>query len=137
MNVVLDFSFFHSPSQCLISEEYFGFTVSNNESCGVILSDTPVPLATKIYYSQRTYRLRSELAHLYCEASTKEHCSDMVGSNNLRENVIPLQVSTPRDSSVEPMEDTLTGKVCPCYFLLFKVMHPPGFVAELQVFYKL
>lgn len=44
----------------------------------------------------------------------------MVSSKNLRENMIPLQVSTPRESSGEPMEDTLTRKVCPCYFLLFK-----------------
>ncbi|XP_018840604.1 uncharacterized protein LOC109005943 isoform X3 [Juglans regia] len=70
----------------------------------------PVPLATKIYYSQRTYRHRTELTHLYCEASTKELCSDMVSSKNLRENMIPLQVSTPRESSGEPMEDALTRK---------------------------
>ncbi|KAG2721559.1 hypothetical protein I3760_02G087700 [Carya illinoinensis] len=70
----------------------------------------PVPLATKIYYSQRTYRHRTELTHLYCEASTKELCSDMVSSKNLRENMIPLQVSTPREPSGEPMEDTLTRK---------------------------
>ncbi|XP_041000935.1 uncharacterized protein LOC121246746 isoform X3 [Juglans microcarpa x Juglans regia] len=89
----------------------------------------PVPLATKIYYSQRTYRHRTELTHLYCEASTKELCSDMVSSKNLRENMIPLQVSTPRESSGEPMEDTLTRKQRHTY-TLSSVRSPDQILAQ-------
>jgi hypothetical protein len=97
-----------------------GFTVFDNDYCDVIQSDIPVPLATKIYYSQRNNRHRSTLAHLYREASTKELCSDMVSSKISQENMIPLQSSSPRGSSVEPMDEMLNRKVCPCSFLLFK-----------------
>ncbi|XP_042967074.1 uncharacterized protein LOC122300463 isoform X3 [Carya illinoinensis] len=105
------------------------FPLFDNKSCGVILSDAPVPLATKIYYSQRTYRHRTELTHLYCEASTKELCSDMVSSKNLRENMIPLQVSTPREPSGEPMEDTLTRKQRHTY-TLSSVRSPDQILAQ-------
>ncbi|GLT61068.1 hypothetical protein SLA2020_338010 [Shorea laevis] len=70
----------------------------------------PLPLATKIYYSQRNNRHRSALTHLYCEAATKELCSDMVSSKISQENMIPLQSSSPRDSSVEPMDEMLNRK---------------------------
>lgn len=86
--------------------------------CDVIQSDIPVPLATKIYYSQRNNRLRSALNHLYCEASTKELCSDMPSSKTIQEDMMPLQVSSPRDSSAETMGDKLKRKVCPCSLLL-------------------
>jgi hypothetical protein len=94
-----------------------GFRVCDNDYCDVIQSDIPVPLATKMYYSQRNNRHRSALTHLYCEASTKEHCSDMVSSKISQENMIPSQSSSPRDSSVEPMDEMLNRKVCPCSFL--------------------
>lgn len=97
-----------------------GFTVFDNDYCDVIQSDIPLPLATKIYYSQRNNRHRSALTHLYCEAATKELCSDMVSSKISQENMIPLQSSSPRDSSVEPMDEMLNRKVCICSFLLFK-----------------
>ncbi|CAN6548162.1 unnamed protein product [Malus baccata var. baccata] len=42
--------------------------------CCVPIKDCPLPLATKVYYSQRCNRLRSDLSHLYHEAmaSTEE-----------------------------------------------------------------
>ncbi|XP_062176227.1 uncharacterized protein LOC133881304 isoform X2 [Alnus glutinosa] len=74
------------------------------------ITNIPVPLATKMYYSQRNNRHRSAVTHLYCEASTKEHCSDMVSSKISQENMIPSQSSSPRDSSVEPMDEMLNRK---------------------------
>ncbi|XP_059454337.1 uncharacterized protein LOC132184637 isoform X2 [Corylus avellana] len=75
------------------------------------ITNIPVPLATKIYYSQRNNRHRSTLAHLYREASTKELCNDMVSSKISQENMIPLQSSSPRDTSVEPMDEMLNRKI--------------------------
>ncbi|BBG93230.1 hypothetical protein Prudu_001176 [Prunus dulcis] len=48
--------------------------------CCMPIKDCPLPLATKVYYSQKSNRLRSALCHLYHEAvaSTKELCSDMI-----------------------------------------------------------
>ncbi|CAN6676967.1 unnamed protein product [Malus baccata var. baccata] len=53
--------------------------------CCLPIKDCPLPLATKVYYSQRCNRLRSDLCHLYHEAmaSTEELCSDMRDSQHL------------------------------------------------------
>ncbi|KAM1083498.1 hypothetical protein ACFX13_022312 [Malus domestica] len=53
--------------------------------CCLPIKDCPLPLATKVYYSQRCNRLRSDLSHLYHEAmaSTEELCSDMRDSQHL------------------------------------------------------
>ncbi|CAN6726405.1 unnamed protein product [Malus baccata var. baccata] len=53
--------------------------------CCLPIKDCPLPLATKVYYSQRGNRLRSDLSHLYHEtmASTEELCSDMRDSQPL------------------------------------------------------
>ncbi|XP_068327226.1 uncharacterized protein [Pyrus communis] len=53
--------------------------------CCLPIKDCPLPLATKVYYSQRRNRLRSDLSHLYYEAmaSTEELCSDMRDSQHL------------------------------------------------------
>ncbi|XP_024026969.1 uncharacterized protein LOC21391822 isoform X2 [Morus notabilis] len=64
--------------------------------CCVPIQDVPLPLATKIYYSQRNNRLRSALCHLYyeAEATTKEFCSDSVKTKLSNENMYPTQVSS-------------------------------------------
>jgi len=36
----------------------------------------PGPLATKIYHSQGSHRLRTALGHLYHQSSAKEHVND-------------------------------------------------------------
>ncbi|KAM0985008.1 hypothetical protein ACFX2I_012265 [Malus domestica] len=53
--------------------------------CCLPIKDCPLPLATKVYYSQRGNRLRSDLSHLYHEAmaSTEELCGDMRDSQPL------------------------------------------------------
>ncbi|KAK7857745.1 hypothetical protein CFP56_015921 [Quercus suber] len=85
-------------------------STSRDSPKGTNSEDIPVPLATKIYYSQRNNRLRSALNHLYCEASTKKLCSDMPSSKTIQENTMPLEVSSPRDSSAETMGDKLNRK---------------------------
>ncbi|CAK9159759.1 unnamed protein product [Ilex paraguariensis] len=65
-----------------------------------IKSDIPVPLATKVFYSQSNLRLRSALSHLYYEASAKEHCSDL-----LKGNAMPSWSSTPNNFSHEQNDD--------------------------------
>ncbi|KAK4586861.1 hypothetical protein RGQ29_023863 [Quercus rubra] len=94
------------PNDCVIGYKKCG---QIHQSC-LPTKDIPVPLATKIYYSQRNNRLRSALNHLYCEASTKKLCSDMPSSKTIQENTMPLQVSSPRDSSAETMGDKLNRK---------------------------
>jgi len=42
----------------------------------------------------------------------------MPSSKTIQENTMPLQVSSPRDSSAETMGDKLNRKVCPCSLLL-------------------
>ncbi|KAL6293244.1 hypothetical protein ACE6H2_001386 [Prunus campanulata] len=58
--------------------------------CCMPIKDCPLPLATKVYYSQKSNRLRSALCHLYYEAvaSTKELCSDMVAGVGLTRSKI-------------------------------------------------
>ncbi|KAM1086748.1 hypothetical protein ACFX2B_012221 [Malus domestica] len=53
--------------------------------CCLPIKDCPLPLATKVYYSQRGNRLRSDLSHLYHEAmaSTEELCGDLRDSQPL------------------------------------------------------
>lgn len=94
------------PNDCVIGYKKYGQV---HQQC-LPTKDIPVPLATKIYYSQRNSRLRSALSHLHCDASTTELCSDMVSSKIIQENMTPLQVSSPRDSSIEPMDDKLNRK---------------------------
>ncbi|XP_048427908.1 uncharacterized protein LOC103943612 isoform X2 [Pyrus x bretschneideri] len=64
--------------------------------CCLPIKDCPLPLATKVYYSQRGNRLRSDLSHLYHEAmaSTEELCSDMRDSQPLPSLRKPDQILT-------------------------------------------
>ncbi|XP_019075730.1 uncharacterized protein LOC100855402 isoform X3 [Vitis vinifera] len=48
-----------------------------DHECSLSTNGVPVPLATKMYYSQRNHRLRSAISHLYFAASNEGHCSDM------------------------------------------------------------
>ncbi|GAV63400.1 hypothetical protein CFOL_v3_06918, partial [Cephalotus follicularis] len=68
----------------------------------------PAPLATKIYYSQSSNRLRSTLNQLYCEASTKEIRSDMVSTRVSQLNIMSL-----RNSPFEQVDDLLNKKQDP------------------------
>ncbi|KAF8387924.1 hypothetical protein HHK36_026586 [Tetracentron sinense] len=66
--------------------------------------DVPVPLATKMYHSQRNHRLRSALRHLYYDALTKEHYSESLSPNVLQGNVM-TQASSPKKLFHEQMDD--------------------------------
>ncbi|KAL6971357.1 hypothetical protein U1Q18_031035 [Sarracenia purpurea var. burkii] len=71
------------------------------QECCLVHKDVPAPLATKMFYSQRTNRLRSALTYLYYEASSKEHSGDFVNPKALQGNAAPLQVSSPTNFSHE------------------------------------
>ncbi|KAK9288970.1 hypothetical protein L1049_017441 [Liquidambar formosana] len=78
--------------------------VQLHEHCP-LTKDVPVPLATKMYYSQRNHRLRSALSLMYYEASSKEHCSDLESPKVLHGNLMPPRVSSPKNSYDELMDD--------------------------------
>ncbi|XAR57134.1 hypothetical protein NMG60_11025166 [Bertholletia excelsa] len=69
--------------------------------CCFMSKDIPVPLATKVFYSQRNRRLRSALTFLYNESSSKECSGDLMNSRELQGNATPLQVSSPNNISHE------------------------------------
>ncbi|KAK9933677.1 hypothetical protein M0R45_020859 [Rubus argutus] len=60
------------------------------------LRNCPAPLATKVYYSQRSNRLRTALCHLYSEAvsSNKELCTVMRDAESLPSIRTPDQMLT-------------------------------------------
>lgn len=57
--------------------------------------NAPVPLATKIYYSQGNKHLRSELGHLYREACAEEHGNDSLSPKLMQDKgTMSTQVSS-------------------------------------------
>lgn len=87
------------------------FSFLKSEYFLVTKSGVPVPLATKMYYSQRNHRLRSAISHLYFAASNEGHCSDMVSPKVLQGNMVP-QASSPKNFSHEQMDNQPEKKVC-------------------------
>eukprot|EP00261_Vitis_vinifera_P034488 XP_019075731.1 PREDICTED: uncharacterized protein LOC100855402 isoform X3 [Vitis vinifera] len=75
-----------------------------DHECSLSTNGVPVPLATKMYYSQRNHRLRSAISHLYFAASNEGHCSDMVSPKVLQGNMVP-QASSPKNFSHEQMDN--------------------------------
>ncbi|XP_077232572.1 uncharacterized protein LOC143869892 isoform X2 [Tasmannia lanceolata] len=70
----------------------------------------PVPLATKIYHSQRNH-LRTALSHLYYEALEKEHGSDSLSPKLVQGNtMLSSQVSSPNNLLLEVQKDDLPQK---------------------------
>ncbi|XWS14007.1 hypothetical protein CRYUN_Cryun36dG0087300 [Craigia yunnanensis] len=59
-----------------------------------LTKDLPVPLSTKMYYSQRNSRLRLALSHQYFVTSTKELCSEMVSQQASPQRMMLLQASS-------------------------------------------
>ncbi|XVF28419.1 hypothetical protein REPUB_Repub15cG0027800 [Reevesia pubescens] len=64
-----------------------------HENCP-LRKDLPVPLKTKMYYSQRNNHLRLALSHQYFVSSTKELCADMVSQQASPESMMLLQASS-------------------------------------------
>nr|XP_004503940.1 uncharacterized protein LOC101491263 isoform X2 [Cicer arietinum] len=73
----------------------------------VTKNDFPAPLATKIYYSQRTNRLRAALRHMYFENLSEELCTDVAGPKTSHEEMVPFQDSSQGDPSFEQMDSVL------------------------------
>ncbi|KAM6566017.1 hypothetical protein CsatA_025145 [Cannabis sativa] len=82
-----------------------------NGCCLPIKANMSVPLATKIYYSQRNNRLRSAFCHLYYEtvASTEEVCSG-TANKKINDNVYQSQTSSQKDESLRQINTGLNSK---------------------------
>ncbi|KAJ0034647.1 hypothetical protein Pint_25028 [Pistacia integerrima] len=81
-----------------------------HEQC-MRVQDFPVPLATKIYYSQRNNRLKSALTHLYHEASSKEQGKDVVIPQAPCQSTVSLQTLPQGGSSQEQVGGMLNKKL--------------------------
>ncbi|KAJ9537247.1 hypothetical protein OSB04_029980 [Centaurea solstitialis] len=64
----------------------------------------PAPLATKIFYSQRTQRLRSAISHMYYRSST-QHDHGLSNSQFSDNNKMPSWTSTHSYSCLERIDD--------------------------------
>ncbi|OMO53738.1 hypothetical protein CCACVL1_28386 [Corchorus capsularis] len=80
----------------------------------LLMKDIPVPLCTKVYYSQRNNYLRSTLSQQFRVTSTEESCSDMVSAQALQQSMMRLQGSSQEVCALEQMDNLLIKKVCPC-----------------------
>ncbi|KAJ4823069.1 hypothetical protein Tsubulata_009595 [Turnera subulata] len=69
-----------------------------HEQC-LLTKDIPVPLATKIYYSQRNNRFRSAVAHMYHVASVNGICPNMVTPEQSWETTMAMKASYQGGSS--------------------------------------
>ncbi|KAK2384848.1 hypothetical protein QL285_072149 [Trifolium repens] len=74
----------------------------------VMTNDFPAPLATKIYYSQRTNRLRAAIRHMYFENLSEELCTDGAGQKTSSHGeMVALQDSSQGDPSFEQISNVL------------------------------
>ncbi|AET04742.2 hypothetical protein MtrunA17_Chr8g0384271 [Medicago truncatula] len=73
----------------------------------VMKNDFPAPLATKIYYSQRTNRLRAAIRHMYFENLNEELCTDVAGQKTSPGEIVALQDSSLGDPSFQQMNNVL------------------------------
>lgn len=84
--------------------------------------DFPAPLATKIYYSQRTNRLRAAIRHMYFENLSEELCTDVAGQKTSLGETVALQDSSLGDPSFQQMDNVLNKEVCQSSIFLIKVI---------------
>ncbi|KAI5447431.1 uncharacterized protein LOC127079173 isoform X1 [Lathyrus oleraceus] len=70
-------------------------------------NDFPAPLATKIYYSQRTNRLRAAIRHMYFESLSEEVRADVECPKTSNEEMVALQGLSQVDPSFEQMENVV------------------------------
>ncbi|KAL4202593.1 hypothetical protein AMTRI_Chr02g264400 [Amborella trichopoda] len=75
----------------------------------ICASEIPVPLATKMYPRQRSYRLRAALGHLYREALAKEqqHNDPQSPKQPLENSMISSQVLSPNNMSHEARKEAI------------------------------
>ncbi|KAH1146459.1 hypothetical protein GYH30_041886 [Glycine max] len=77
----------------------------------IMKNDFPAPLATKIYYSQRTNRLRARIRHLYFQDLNGQCCTDVVCPKTSHAEMAVLQDSSPRDPSFDQMNNVHEGRL--------------------------
>ncbi|XWS53679.1 hypothetical protein CRYUN_Cryun10bG0021200 [Craigia yunnanensis] len=80
-----------------------------HEYC-LLTKDIPVPLSSKIYYSQRSSRLRLALSHQYFVTSTKELCSDMVSRQESQQSTMLSQASSQEVCPLKQVDNLLIKK---------------------------
>ncbi|XP_059632670.1 uncharacterized protein LOC132275239 isoform X2 [Cornus florida] len=82
-------------------DNVFGYQKPVREGCLL----TKVPLATKMFYSQRSHRLRSALNDLYYKPLSTEHGGDSVNLEVFHGNSMPSQSSSPNNFCHEQTDD--------------------------------
>jgi len=78
--------------------------------------DFPAPLATKIYYSQRTNRLRATIRRLYFQDLSEELHTDVCPKTSDAE-MVTFQESSQRNPSFDPVDKEQVD-VLPSYLRL-------------------
>ncbi|KAH1217711.1 hypothetical protein GmHk_13G038293 [Glycine max] len=78
---------------------------------GIMKNDSPAPLATKIYYSQRTNRLRARIRHLYFQDLNGQCCTDVVCPKTSHAEMVAFQDSSLRDPSFDQMDNVHEGRL--------------------------
>ncbi|RDX93685.1 hypothetical protein CR513_24016, partial [Mucuna pruriens] len=71
----------------------------------IMKNDFPAPLATKIYYSQRTNRLRARIRHLYFHDLNEPLCTDVVCPKTSHAEMVAFQDSSLRNPSFDQMDN--------------------------------
>ncbi|KAG8658792.1 hypothetical protein MANES_03G190800v8 [Manihot esculenta] len=93
------------PNECGVVSKFPG--KANKK---FLTKDIPVPLATKIYYSQRNTRLRLAVARMYHSASAKGINSNVVSPEVSQETIIQLQASSCKGNSLVQVDNSLSKK---------------------------
>eukprot|EP00268_Persea_americana_P024428 TRINITY_DN2384_c0_g3_i2.p1 TRINITY_DN2384_c0_g3~~TRINITY_DN2384_c0_g3_i2.p1 ORF type:complete len:392 (+),score=90.83 TRINITY_DN2384_c0_g3_i2:292-1467(+) len=91
-------------------ERIYGVTTEMETSCQDAVTCVPVPLATKMYHSQRSH-LRAALGHLYHEALVEDHGNDSLSPKIVpRDTALASQVSSPGSSLQNAQMDHIPQK---------------------------
>ncbi|XP_058082314.1 uncharacterized protein LOC131230412 isoform X2 [Magnolia sinica] len=100
-----------NPSDAAIGYQKAGQVLGHDLStAGHLLTDVPLPLATKMYHSQRS-RLRTALGHLYHVALAKEHENNHLTQKLVHGNsMLSSQISSPDNLLHETQKDDMLQK---------------------------
>ncbi|XP_027358853.1 uncharacterized protein LOC113867635 isoform X2 [Abrus precatorius] len=75
-------------------------------------NDFPAPLATKIYYSQRTNRLRATIRHLFFQNLSEQLCTDVVCPKTSDAEMVAFQHSSQRNPSFDQVTNVHNDESC-------------------------
>lgn len=73
--------------------------------CYTLNKDVPVPLATKVYYSQRNQRLRSAVRYMYSETSNERHSNEFTSAKICQPNADRILTSSPNSYCSDQFTD--------------------------------